>query len=175
MGKTKVRSYNTLTNQQSGALDNILRQSQSSNNLISDYLQNLITQGPSSARTQQAVGIYNQQFVPQALSQYGSGKSSSALNQALSAGAQNLTQNLSADTMSALGMLQNLAQSNTALGLGTQAKGYYLEPSTGSQILSGLLQLAGMGLNFSGQNLLPILLPNLLNSWYNKTNIAPGV
>lgn len=170
MGQTRIRSYDVLSKNQSAALENLLNQSVQSSNYISSYLQNLISQGPSSARTQQALNLYNQQFVPQAISQYGGGRSSSALNQALASGAQNLSQNLSADTMNALQLLQSLSQSGTAAGLGTQTKGYYSAPSTGSQTLAGLLQLLSSGASFAGQNFLPNLIPNILDSWFKRSN-----
>lgn len=151
MGQTRFTSKNVLTDNQNQALDAILKQSTQSTNFLSEYLKNLVTQGPSSQRAQQAVTSYKEQILPQLISQYGGGKSSSALNQALSTGAQSLAQNVSSDTMSALQMLLNLTQSQTSQGLGTRAQEFQSAPSTGTQALSALLQLLGIGGNLAGQ------------------------
>lgn len=167
MGQTKVRKHNILAPSQNQALDAILNQSQANTNYIADYLKNIIEKGPSADFTQQAVDAYKSTIVPQILSNLGGGMSSSALNQALATGSQDLAKNLSAgSTMSALQMLQNLTQHGSQIGLGTQANINTLAPSRTSQILGGLGQLAGLGLGFAGQNIMPYIMPNLLQRWF---------
>lgn len=169
MGKTKVKSKSTLNKGQQTALDEIMKQSAETTNYLSDYLKNMIEQGPDSYRTQQAVNLYKQQVLPQILGNLGEGRSSSALNQALAQGAQGLTENLAADTMQAVDMLQRLTQGNTATGLGTNALMHFQSPSTLAQVLSGVSQLGGLGLNFAGrffpQSIASI--PDYLNTFIN--------
>lgn len=169
MGQSRVRQHNILTPQQNQALNSILNQAQSGTNYIADYLKNIIEKGPASDFTQQALNTYRQQVVPQILSNLGGGMSSSALNQALAAGSQDLATNLSANsTMSALQMLQNLTQHGSALGLGTKALSQTIAPSRTAQVLGGLSQLAGLGLGFTGQHLLPYMMPGLLERWFPR-------
>lgn len=172
MGKTKIRKTSTLTNSQNEALNTIMKQSAQDTNYIADYLKNIIENGPDSHRVQQAVTNYKQQILPQMLGALGEGKSSSALNQAISQGGQDLATNLAGDSMQALQLLQQLTQGNTATGLGTQAQALYGSPSTLTQILSGLSQLSGMGLGFLGQN---NMLGSIGDVWKTMKGIFGGV
>lgn len=138
MGKTKVSSKNILTPGQNETLNAILSQSSQNTTFLSDYLKDVITGGPTSSRVQQAVSNYKENIIPQVLSSFGEGRSSSALNQALSSGAQSLAQGLDADTLSAVEMLQQLTQGNAALGLGTNPNLNTLSPGKG-QIATNLL------------------------------------
>lgn len=168
MGKTKIRKTSTLTNSQNEALNSIMKQSAQDTNYIADYLKNIVENGPDSHRVQQAVTNYKQQILPQMLGALGEGRSSSALNQALSQGGQDLATNLAGDSMQALQMLQQLTQGNAATGLGTQAQALYAGPSTLTQVLSGLAQLTGMGAGFLGQN-------NMLGSLGSAWNTMQGL
>lgn len=145
MFKPSTITRNLLIPEQSQALNNILNQVSQNTNFLSDYLKNIISQGPSSNRIQNAVSNYREQVLPQILGSLGEGKSSSALNQALSTGAQSLAQNLDAESMSALQMLQQLTQSGAATGLGTQAKSISSGPGAGMTILNFLLNLLSQG------------------------------
>lgn len=145
MFKPSTISRNLLIPEQSQALSSILNQVTQNTNFLSDYLKNMISQGPSSTRIQNAVTNYREQVLPQILGSLGEGKSSSALNQALSTGAQSLAQTLDADSMAALQMLQQLTQSSAATGLGTQAKAFSSTPGAGMTILNFLLNMLSQG------------------------------
>lgn len=140
-GTSKVVKEDILTNQQNDLLNNLINQAQQNNTFLSDYLKNIITGGTDSARVQAAVTNYKENVVPQILDTLGEGKSSSALNQAMSTGAQQLAQNIDADVMSAVQMLQQLTQGNSALGLGTQAVVPLLQPGKTQTAWNALAQL----------------------------------
>lgn len=146
MGKTKVSSTNILTPEQNRTLDSILSQTSKDTTYLSDYLKNIISGGTDSSRVQQAISNYKENIVPQLIGSLGDGKSSSALNQALSTGSQTLAQNIDADSMTALQMLQQLTQGNVSAGLGTQANMNLLQPGRGQVALNALLGLlSGVG------------------------------
>lgn len=75
----------------------------------------------------------------------GEGKSSSALNQALSSGAQSLAQNIDADSMAAVQMLQQMTQANAGIGLGTKANAYTQDPSKTQYAAQAFINLIGGG------------------------------
>lgn len=163
-GSSKVVKEDILTNQQNDLLNNVINQAQQNNTFLSDYLKNIITGGADSPRVQAAVTNYKENVVPQILETLGEGRSSSALNQAMSTGAQQLAQNIDADVMSAVQMLQQLTQGNTALGLGTQAVVPMLQPGKTQTVWNALAQLlsgnaggivgslAGKGIKSIGQS-----------------------
>lgn len=149
MGQTKTAAQIIPVRNQT--LSSLLQATPSNTNFLSDYLKNIISAGPSSSRVQTAVTNYREQILPQILGTLGQGKSSSALNQALSTGAQSLAQTLDADSMAALQLLQQLTQSSSATAL--QAASNIPDPLSSAQIgLNSLLKLITTGLSkgFSG-------------------------
>lgn len=153
MLKPKVYSRNILIPEQNQALQSILHQVTQNTNFLSEYLKNMITQGPASSRVQNAVTNYREQVLPQILGSLGEGKSSSALNQALSTGAQGLAQTLDADSMSALQLLQQLTQTGASTGLGTQANAVSSSPGVGLSLMNFILNLISGGGGLLGQAL----------------------
>lgn len=126
MGQSRSSSAYKLANVRNEALGTLINKSNENTNFLAEHLKNILTNGPSSSRVQQAVSNYKENIIPQILGSLGEGKSSSALNQALATGAQNLAQGIDADSMAALQLLQNLTLGNTGAAFGaniTQPKG----------------------------------------------------
>lgn len=149
MGKSKVNTANGayLIPQRHEAISSLLDTANKNTNFLSDYLKNIITQGPSSSRVQTAVSNYREQVLPQLLGSLGEGKSSSALNQSLSTGAQTLAQNLDADTMGALQMLQELTQKGSSIGLSAD---FQKSIPKGKMAINTILSLLGGGASLIG-------------------------
>lgn len=144
MGQTKTAAKIIPVRNQ--ALSSLLQSVPENTNFLSDYLKNIISAGPSSSRVQTAVTNYREQILPQIIGSLGQGKSSSALNQALSTGAQSLAQTLDADAMNALQLLQQLTQSSSSTAL--QASSKIGDPLSSAQIwLNSLLKLIANGLD----------------------------
>lgn len=142
MGQTRTSAQIIPARNQ--AITSLLQTVPSNTNFLADYLKNIISAGPSSSRVQTAVSNYREQILPQILGSLGQGKSSSALNQALATSAQSLAQNLDADSMAALQLLQQLTQNAASTSL--QASSNLSDPlSKGQLALNSLLKLLSVG------------------------------
>lgn len=137
MGQTKgntglagLDQLPTLSGGQSDILSQILSMIQGNQQSASEgFKQFLPGGGGGQAITDQANKNFQQNTIPSILSQFGSGaKSSSALNQALAAGASNLNTDLASQLsqmqLSASQGLAGQAQGQTAQGLGTPSFAY---------------------------------------------------
>lgn len=141
MGQSKSSSAYKLSNIRNEAIGNLINQNNEQTNFLVEHLKNIISGGQNSSRTQQALANYRETVLPQLIGTLGEGKSSSALNQALATGAQDLTKAIDADSMAALQLLQNLTLGNTGAALGaniSQPKG------VAQSLLELLVQGAGL-------------------------------
>lgn len=148
MGKSKVKANNRITgnqiiDQRHETINSLLDTSNKNTNFLSDYLKNIINNGPDSARVQSVVSNYREQILPQVLGSLGEGKSSSALNQTLATGAQSLAQTIDADKMGAIQLLQQLAEGGAKTGLSADFKQDLSKSKTAFNTILNLLRGGG--------------------------------
>lgn len=148
MGQSKVKANNKITgnqiiSQRHETINSLLDTSNKNTNFLSDYLKNIINNGPDSARVQSVVSNYREQILPQVLGSLGEGKSSSALNQSLATGAQSLAQTLDADKMGALQLLQQLTEGGSKVGLAADFKQDISKSKTALNTILNLMQGGG--------------------------------
>lgn len=151
MGQSKLNSTNIFTPGQNQTLEAILNQASSDTGFLSEQLKAILMGGgPTGSRVQQAVTNYKENIIPQLLGSLGGGQSSSALNQALSTGAQNLAQDIDArsmtDAFTALQLLQQMTSGNVSAGLGADPTVNHLVPGKTQTALNTILGLLGGGL-----------------------------